>query len=269
MRPVAIIQARMGSHRLPGKVLLEICGKPMLWHIVRRVQQVRMIERVVVATSDKSADSPVRKFCEDYRIPCFAGSEFDVLDRYYRAAQEHQADPVIRLTGDCPFVDPQVISRLLVLFSGGQYDHVGVATGAGALFLEEGRYPDGLDCECFTLATLQTAWKEAKQGSDREHVTPYIWRNPERFRLGNLKAVDNYGGYRWVVDNEADFILVSRVYEGLYPTNEFFLMQDILEFLADHPELTDLNRSWVGDEHYEEVWFPERQREKMRGRTGE
>ncbi len=269
MRPVAIIQARMGSRRLPGKVLLEICEKPMLWHVVRRVRQVRMIERVVVATSDESVDSPVRNFCEKHGIPCFAGSELDVLDRYYRAAQKYQADPVIRLTGDCPFVDPQVISKLLVLFSGGQYDHVGVATGAGALFLEEGRYPDGLDCECFSLAALQTAWQEATLPSDREHVTPFIWRNPKRFQLGSLKAVDNYGQYRWVVDNEADFILVSRVYEALYPTNEFFLMRDILEFLAGHPELADLNRSWVGHEHYEEVWFPEREQENMVEGAGE
>ena len=269
MQPVAIIQARMGSRRLPGKVLREICGKPMLWHVIRRVRQVRMIEQIVVATSSQPIDSPIRDFCGANGITCYAGSEQDVLDRFYRAAQSSSADPIIRLTGDCPFVDPQVVSKLLVLFSGGEYDHVGVATGAGALFLTGGQYPDGLDCECFTKAALETAWKEATLTSDREHVTPFIWRNTRRFKVGSLKAIDNYGQYRWVVDNEADFALVSRVYEALYPSNEYFLMQDILEFLAKHPEVADLNQSYVGYEGYEDVWFPDRSGENLGGGAGE
>jgi len=263
MRPVAIIQARMGSRRLPGKVLREICGKPMLWHVVQRVRQVRMIKKVVVATSSLSIDAPICKFCDSEDISCFRGCEQDVLDRFYWAARENKADPIIRLTGDCPFVDPQVVSKLLVLFSGGQYDHVGVATGAGALFLEGGRYPDGLDCECFTMAALEKAWNEATLTSDREHVTPFIWRSPDRFRVGSLRAINNYGQYRWVVDNEADFDLVSQVYEALYPANEFFLMQDILEFLARHPDVGDLNQSYVGHENYEAVWFPDRNRSNL------
>jgi spore coat polysaccharide biosynthesis protein SpsF len=216
-----------------------------------------MIEQVLVATSNQTRDLPIREFCKNEGIPCFAGSELDVLDRFYRAATEYKADPILRLTGDCPFVDPQVISKLLVLFSGGRYDHVGVATGAGALFLQGGQYPDGLDCECFTQKALEEAWKEAKLTSDREHVTPFIWRNPKRFRLGNLTTIDNYGQYRWVVDNEADFNLVARVYEALYPINEYFLMQDILEYLAKHPEIAEMNRSFIGSEGYEDVWFPE------------
>jgi spore coat polysaccharide biosynthesis protein SpsF len=180
----------------------------------------------------------------------------DVLDRFYRAAKERAADPIIRITGDCPLVDPQVISKLLVLFSGGQYDHVGVATGAGAIFLAGGHYPDGLDCECFTLAALESAWKEATLTSDREHVTPYIWRNTERFRVGSLRAAEDYGEHRWVVDNEADFTLVQRIYESLYPVNEFFLMQDVLELLTQQPGLVDLNRSSIGSEGYEELWYP-------------
>jgi spore coat polysaccharide biosynthesis protein SpsF len=133
---------------------------------------------------------------------------------------------------------------------------VGVATGAGALFLEGGHYPDGLDCECFTFEALKTAWKEATLTSDREHVTPFIWRSPDRFRVGSLRAMDDYGRYRWVVDNEADFELVRQVYEALYPFNQFFLMQDILEFLARNPNVSNLNQSYVGHENYEAVWFP-------------
>lgn len=258
MQPVAIIQARMGSRRLPGKVLRQICGKPLLWHIVQRVRQVRMIERVLVATSGLPQDQPIRSFCEREGIPCFAGSELDVLDRFYQAVQENSADPIIRLTGDCPFADPQVISKLLILFSTGQYDHVGVATGAGALFLQGGQYPDGLDCECFTRSALEKAWSEAVLSSDREHVTPFIWRNPKRFRTGHLKADGDYGHHRWVVDNEADFAVINRVYKALYPENEFFLMQDILQFLAGHPELVELNQSFIGLEGYKDIWYPEK-----------
>ena len=268
MHPVVIIQARMGSRRLPGKVLLGICGKPMLWHIAQRIRQVRMIEQVLVATSIESEDLPIRKFCEREGVPCFAGDETDVLDRFYQAAREYNADPIIRLTGDCPFVDPQVVSKLLILFSSGQYDHVGVATGAGAIFLEGGRYPDGLDCECFTLTALETAWKEATSPSDREHVTPFIWRNPERFRIGLLEAAENYSQHRWVVDTEADFALVKNIYEALYPQNEYFLMQDILEFLALNPEVAQLNQSFVGLEGYEDVWFPESSPPNLTGGTG-
>jgi spore coat polysaccharide biosynthesis protein SpsF len=229
-----------------------------------------MIERVVVATSNQSDDQPIRTFCELETIPCFAGSETDVLDRFFRAAQANAADPIIRLTGDCPFVDPQVISKLLVRFSSGQYDHVGVATGAGAFFLEGGHYPDGLDCECFTLEALETAWKEATLTSDREHVTPFIWRNSGQFRVGNLRAADNYSQYRWVVDNEADFQLVRSVYEALYPQNRFFLMQDILEFLVKHPDIAELNQAYLGVEGYEDVWFPEQTtRPDLTGDTSE
>jgi len=255
MRPVAIIQARMGSTRLPGKALKPILGRPMLWYIVQRARWVPGVAEVV-ATSDQPGDEPIRRFCQEYGIALFAGSESDVLDRFYQAAIQYAGDPLIRITGDCPFVDPEVVGHLLELYKTGDYDHVGVATGAGAMFLDGGRFPDGLDAECFGFATLERAWREATEPSDREHITPYIWRVPGRFRVRRLKAEKDYSHLRWTVDNEADFQLVSHVYEALYREDEPFLMSDILGYLASHPELAAINQAFIGKEGYLEVWEP-------------
>ena len=254
MRPVSIIQARMGSTRLPGKVLKPILGRPMLWYIVQRVRWAPDVVEVVVATSDQPGDEPIRRFCQEHDIALFAGSENDVLDRFYRAAVQYAGDPLIRITGDCPFVDPKVVGCLLELYKIGDYDHVGVATGAGAVFLDGGRFPDGLDAECFSFATLERAWRETTEPSDREHVTPYVWRVPGRFRLGVLKAERDYFHLRWTVDTEADFGLVSQVYEALYREDKPFLMADILRYLAGNPELAAINESFIGQEGYLEVW---------------
>lgn len=254
MGSVAIIQARMGSTRLPGKVMKTILGKPMLWHIVRRLKLVQGLDDVVVATSDQTVDEPICSFCRDAGIPCFTGSESDVLDRFYRTAIQFTADPVIRITGDCPFVDPAVVGKLLSLYANKEYDHLGVATGAGALFLDGGRFPDGLDAECFSFAALEKAWQEAVHPLDREHVTPYIWRNKDLFRCGLLKSDQDYSQLRWTVDNEADFKLVSSVYENLYREDTVFLLEDILEFVANHPDISAMNRDFIGKEGYLQVW---------------
>lgn len=254
MRIVAIIQARMGSTRLPGKVLKPILGRPMLWHIVQRVRWVTGVVEVVVATSDQPGDNPIQRFCREYGIASFAGSENDVLDRFYHTAVKYEGDPLIRITGDCPFVDPGVVGRLLELYGTGRYDHVGVATGAGAIFLDGGRFPDGLDAECFSFAVLERAWRGATEPSDREHVTPYMWRAPGQFRVGTLKSEKDYSHLRWTVDNESDFQLVSQAYEALYQEDKPFLMADILRYLASHPELAEINESFVGQEGYLEVW---------------
>ncbi|MBT0663929.1 glycosyltransferase family protein [Geobacter pelophilus] len=255
MATVAIIQARMGSTRLPGKVLKSVLGKPMLWHIVNRVRKAEGVDEVVVATSDLSADEQIRQFCSENGIPFFGGSETDVLDRFYRAAKEHNADPVLRITGDCPFADPVIIGKLIRMYREGNHDHIGVATGAGALYLEQGRFPDGLDAECFSFASLEKAWKEATHGSDREHVTPYIWRNKDIFRTGFLMCdCGDYSHFRWTVDNDADFALVTKIYETLYSDNHVFLMDDVITLLKERPDLSEMNSDFIGKEEYEKVW---------------
>ena len=241
----------------------------MLWHIVQRLRWAPSIAEVVVATSNQPGDEPIRRFCQQHGIALFAGSEDDVLDRFYRAAIQYAGDPLIRITGDCPFVDPEIVGQLLELYKTGHYDHVGVATGAGAIFLESGRFPDGLDAECFSFAALERAWREAMYPLDRENVTPYIWRNKQIFRCGSLTSEEDYSHLRWTVDNETDFELVSQVYEALYREDEPFSMSDILSYLASHPELVAINQAFIGKEGYLEVWGPTDQpgsREKETGR---
>lgn len=239
---------------MPGKVLKPILGRPMLWHIVRRLRYVPGLAGLIVATSGRPGDEPVRAFCRESDIPVFAGSEEDVLDRFYRAAKKEDGDPLLRITGDCPFVDPDLVGRLIELYGGGGYDHVAVATGAGALYLAGGRFPDGLDAECFGFSALARAWSEATEMSDREHVTPYIWRNKNLFRCGHLRGAKDYPHLRWTVDNEADFSMVEKVYAALYREEAPFLMADILAFLDGHPELSESNRGFIGKEGYAELW---------------
>jgi len=254
MRPVAIIQARMGSTRFPGKVMKPILGRPMLWHIVQRLRWTPSLADIVVATSDQPGDEPIRCFCDEQHFRVFAGSEDDVLDRFYQAATRHPGDPYLRITADCPFVDPEVVGRLIELYKTGRFDHVGVATGAGAVSLNRGRFPNGLDAECFSFAALERAWREATSPTDREHVTLYIWRQPDKFRHGMLMAENDYPHLRWTVDYEIDYQLVCQVYAALYREDKPFLMADILNYLASHPNLTRMNQEFIGKEGYQELW---------------
>lgn len=254
----------MGSTRLPGKILMPLVGRPMLWHIVNRVRSASAIQEVVVATSTESRDDAVRAFCTEEAISCYSGSEQDVLDRFYQAAVRHKADPVLRITADCPLVDPGVISRVIAEYQTGTFDHVAVATGAGALFEEGGRFPDGLDTECFSFAALTRAWTEAIAPLDREHVTPYIWRVPGRFRLGMVRPAADYSSLRWTVDNAQDFELVQRIYEALYREGQVFEMNDILQLLERYPELRSVNQSSIGQEGYRELWHVDAARETTR-----
>jgi spore coat polysaccharide biosynthesis protein SpsF len=255
-RPVAMIQARMGSTRLAGKVLKPILGRPMLWHIVQRVKAVRPLADIVVVTSEHGQDQAIRDFCRREAISVFSGSEGDVLDRFYQAAIVYSADPVVRVTGDCPLIDPFLMERVLKIFGTGFWDHVSVATGAGALYLDQGRFPDGLDAECFSFAALQRAWNDATAPSDREHVTPYIWRVPERFRCYLLTADEDFSGLRWTVDHEEDFVMITRIYEALYREEGPFQFGEVIAYLRSHPELTLMNRARIGGEGYAGVWHP-------------
>jgi spore coat polysaccharide biosynthesis protein SpsF len=253
MRTVAIIQARMGSNRLPGKVLMPILGKPMLGHIVDRVRTVPSIHQVVVAVPNDGANEVLRRFCADNRITHFAGSETDVLDRYYQAARQFEADPVIRITADCPIVDPQLIEKLIQRYKSGGYDHIGVAAGAGADRIDKGRYPDGLDAECFGFSALDRAWHDATDPRDREHVTRYIWNNKQIFRCGDLTADVVYPKLRLTVDHAEDFALVSKIYESLYSERSPFLLSDVMSFLERNPRLVQVNRKWTEADNYRSV----------------
>jgi len=244
----------MGSSRLPGKVLLPVVGKPMLWHIVNRLQQVPEITNIVVATSNQKLDKQIVEFCIKQDINVFCGDESDVLDRFYQAAQKYAANEAIRITGDCPLIDANTISELIALFRSQKLDFCGIATGAGVAaenFI--GRYPDGLDAEIMSIDVLTEAWEKAKKQHEREHVTPYIWQRPSRFNIGTLISKDrDYSNYRWTVDNREDYELVCWVYEKLYCINKNFELAEIMQLLAQNPEMTVKNQCFIGREGYEQ-----------------
>ncbi|MDD5560600.1 MAG: glycosyltransferase family protein [Candidatus Omnitrophica bacterium] len=241
----AIVQARMSSTRLPGKVLREILGKPMLWHLINRLKKSHLIEKIIVATSIKEIDRPILGVAQECGVEFFAGSEDDVLDRYYQAASKFCADPIIRITADCPLIDPKVIDKLIncYLKNKGNVDY-------GTICIPP-TYPDGLDAEIFSFAALEKAWKEAKKQTEREYVTSYIWKNNRIFRQLNVACDEDLSHMRWTVDEEKDFLFVSEIYKGLYKSvDKVFYMQDILDFLKAHPEIAAINQGIGRNEGY-------------------
>jgi len=240
MKTLAILQARMGSSRLPGKILSGIEGKPMLLRIWERVQQIQGLDQSLVATSAEPADDAVEEFCRSHGVPFFRGSMDDVLDRFYQAACEHRADNVLRLTADCPLLDPEVTSRVLEEFQNHSCDYASNTLHPS--------YPDGLDSEVFTFQALETAWKEAKKKSDREHVTSFIYHHPERFRLHSVKGENDLSALRWTVDEARDLDLVRKIYQHL--DGRAFGFRDVLDLLAKNPHLGTLNQDIKRNEGY-------------------
>jgi len=239
---VAIVQARMGSSRLPGKVLADIEGEPMLARIVSRVAQARMVQRIIVATSEATDDDRVAAVCEHKNIPVFRGSEQNVLDRFYHAAKSHQADVVVRITGDCPLIDPEVIDRIIAAYLRGECDYA-----SNTLVYS---YPDGLDAEVFSFAALETAWRDARRAADREHVTPFL-RTSRRFRLRNVESElgRSTRHLRWTVDEPCDLEFVRAVY-AYFGTEKIFSWRDVLNLLDAQPALGQLNAGQVRNEGY-------------------
>lgn len=230
---LAVLQARTESHRLLGKVLKKILGRPMLSLQIERIQHSKRIEKLVVATSTESGDNGIETLCNDMQISCFRGSLKDVLDRFYQAAVPYRPEHVVRLTGDCPLTDPEIIDDVIDFYIKGGFDFVSNAL--------EPTLPDGLDVEVFTFKALEAAWKEAVLPSHHEHVTPFIHENPGRFKIGHYKNTENLSRLRWTVDYPEDFEFVRQIYEALYPGNSGFTTQDILALLDKDPSLSEIN----------------------------
>ena len=229
----AIIQARMGSTRLPGKTLADICGKPLLARVIERVRASRTVQRTVLATTTDAADNVLVELARRNNSGTYRGSVNDVLDRYYQTAREFDADIVVRVTGDDPFKDPEVIDRIVGRFlEDDSMDYVSNTLKPS--------YPEGLDIEVFSFEALEKAWMEASLNSDREHVTPYIWRHPERFRTLNVEYHRDLSHLRWTLDYDQDLRFAREVYARLNP-NGMFLMNDILTLLEREPELIAIN----------------------------
>ena len=232
----AIVQARMGSTRLPGKTLAHVAGKPMLARLVERARRIPGVERVIIATSEKPADQAILQFATDHGLPAYAGSEEDVLDRFCRAARRFGVSVVVRVTPDCPLLDPAVSGLVVDRFveARGTVDY--------ASNVNPPTYPDGLDTEVFSRAALERAWREVVRPPDREHVTTYIRDHPDRFRVANVANGEDLSAHRWVVDTEADLAFVRQVYAALDPAGtRIFGMAEVLELLSQRPELRSLN----------------------------
>ncbi len=225
LRVLAIVQARMSSTRLPGKVLKPLSGQPALIRMLERVRRSRHVDKVVVATSTHASDDCLAALCQEHGIFCSRGDLEDVLDRFYRAASGWRPEYVVRLTADCPLSDPEIIDRCIEECIASKADYAGNAV--------ERTYPDGLDVEVMRYSSLQQAWIEADSPLDREHVTPFFYRNPQRFRLHDVRNTEDYSLLRWTVDEEADYKLVARVFDKLYPENPAFGWKDVLEYLGD------------------------------------
>jgi len=240
---LGIVQARMGSTRLPGKVLLEIAGRPLLWHVLHRLKAATLLDRILLATSNHPADASLLALARESGIDAVAGDPEDVLDRFYRAALPHRPDVVVRVTGDCPLLDPVVIDQLVQVFLG-QRPTVDYAVTAPS-------YPDGMDCEAFTFETLARAWREARLQSEREHVTPYIWKNPSLFHIHRMEYGRDCSSVRLTVDEPEDLTVVRAVYGSLYREGEVFHLEEILDWLNRNETVQALNRSITRNEGYQ------------------
>ena len=240
MKIVAIIQARMGSTRLPGKVLMNLAGKPVLQHVVNRIENCKTVQQVVVATSIDQSDNPIENWCVTNGIDCYRGSLHDVLDRYYQAAKQHRADAIVRITADCPAIDPTIVDEVVEAFVRGGYDFYGLT----------GEFPDGLDCTVFAFSAIEQAWKDAKLPSEREHVGPYIEKHPELFKSGGLKKFVGLAHHRWTLDEPRDLMLLEAIFGRLYQDGHHFLAKDVLELIEKEPELLNINSNIIRNEGY-------------------
>lgn len=230
-----VVQARMGSTRLPGKVLMPIGGRPMLSYQMERLRRVRRADAIVLATPDKPADDPIVAFAQAEGFACVRGSEQDVLSRYAKAAKSVSADVVVRITSDCPLIDPDLVDEAIAAYveASPPVDYVSNMITP--------TWPYGMAVEVFSAGVLHEADANAKDPAEREHVTPYIYWRPERFRIKSLTRSPDFSHHRWTVDTPEDFDLVSRIFDALYPANPSFTTNDVLGLLKKNPAWTNIN----------------------------
>lgn len=231
---VAIIQARNGSTRLPGKIFLPLNDKPILLHVFNRLKTTNNIDKIVIATTTEKDDDKVEDFCSENSIDFIRGSSDDVLSRYYHAATKYKADTIVRITSDCPLIDPIITDKIIESFFMTDADYMSnciVRT-----------FPRGLDTEVFSLHALTKAFHNANQKPEREHVTPFIYNNSNIFNVKNYIGDKDYSNLRWTVDTKEDYELVKKIYNMLYPNKKIFLMNDILELINQQPDLLKINQ---------------------------
>ena len=235
----AIIQARMGSTRLPGKIMKELAGKPMLWHMVKRAGSAAELDKVIVATTVGPEDDAVEKFCRENNTLFFRGPDEDVLARYYLTAKEYKVSTIVRITADCPLIAPEIIDLGVEKFNAGRCDYISNINPG------ERTFPRGLDVEVFSFDALEKAFREASQPYEREHVTPHIWQNKKNeFKIGSMiTATPSYARpqYRLTVDFPEDFQLMEKIYGEFYKPGKIIDIPGVLRFLDARPEIVAVN----------------------------
>ena len=244
MKYLVMIQARCGSLRLPNKVLKDLCGKPQLQRVIERAQRSRYVDEVMVVTSVEKSNLPIIKLCSSLGIRVGVGAEHDVLDRYYQTAKLLEPKYIIRITADCPCIDPGIMDAMIL-----QVEKNPGLDYCSNMLVED--MADGLDVEIIKFHALEQAWREARHSFEREHVTQYIIRRPELFRLMDYTSpIGYFGKHRWTVDEPEDFLFVEKIYHHFLEEKkkEDFNYQDILEFLEQNPKLKEINRQFQRNE---------------------
>lgn len=237
----------MSSTRLPGKVLLPLAEKPLLFRMYERVAAAKYVGQIVVAVTDDQSDDKLITLCRKHGIKTFRGSIEDLLDRHYKAAKKFNAGVVIKIPSDCPLIDPEIIDKVIMYYINNREKFDFVSN------LHPPSYPDGNDVEIMNIGTLETAWLNANKNFEREHTTPYIWENPDKFRIGNVvweSGLDYSMSHRFTIDYKEDYQFIKKVYDELYPKNEKFGLNDILLLLEEKPEIKKINQMYAGVNWY-------------------
>ena len=243
MKSAAVIQARMTSSRLPGKVMKVLSNELVIEHVINRLKRCSKISQIIVATSIDASDNILVDWCQVNQIEYYRGSLNDVLARYYEVAKIYNLHSIVRITADCPLIDPEIVDEVVTNFMNGDYDFYALA----------GDFPDGLDCSVFSMSALQKSYEEAAKLSEREHIGAYIENNPSKFKIGGLHKFkgQGLGGHRWTLDEPLDFKFLSIVCKALENKNKYFLSKDIITFLKDNPDIMKINSTIKRNEGYD------------------
>lgn len=233
MKPVVIIQVRMGSTRLPGKVLKKLNGITVLESLLNQLNYSKLLNDKIIATTSNLEDDVIVNFCKSKEIKCFRGSQDDVLDRYYNCAKKFSINTILRITSDCPLMDPQVVDNVIDFYLKNSYDYVNN--------FHKRTYPYGNDVEIFSLKVLEKVWEKATKPSEREHVTPYIYNNPDEFSIGWIENKENLSEFHWTIDRKEDLIFVQNIFKKI--SKRPILMKDIIDVIKDDPSLLEINKN--------------------------
>ena len=248
LKIVTVVQARTGSSRLPNKVMMPILGEPLLLKMLERVMAAETIGLLVVATSTNKEDDTIEELCKVNGINCFRGHPTDLLDRHYQVSKKYNADAVVKIPSDCPLIDPSIIDKVITFYLDNveSFDYVSN--------LHPASYPDGNDVEIMKFSALEIAWQNCKKNFEREHTTPFIWENPDKFRIGNVnwnEGIDYSTTHRWTIDYEEDYLFIKKIYEELYNKNRLFTLNDILDLLNEKTDIYHINSKYAGKYWYE------------------